>query len=436
MREIVTFCVGQAGAQVGDSIFTLLASESTLDFEGRTSTPTEVNDMLFEETYIGNYTPRVIFTDAEPAAVDSVILTSKIKRAYTEDFLITGQEDSQGCYARGKFATTKALLPTVCAQFRRALEQCEAISCIRLVSSVCGGTGSGFSTSLLILLDDIVCSIDKHLHSILPDPGIDTGTEICNAVLALGQTQPLHHIRLLYDNSSLSHRLSPIFPRSMSPTFSDLNNLVAMVHSHLSIDTKKTAGEMDVSHLSRNLICYPEIKMVAPALAPLLKRDSRLEMNAFGMTSELFQPNQEFCALDTSIGSYFTAWVLYRGDFNAWEIHQTKGQILNPRHELDIEFKAWIPHFMKIGLVTDKPQFAGEYIKSSEKSMLKISNHSNIVDVTDAILAQFEKILDSRAFVFWYSSFGQEDHELVEAAEVLTGINELIRSLAKDSTQE
>lgn len=78
-------------------------------------------------------------------------------------------------YARGKFATAKAILPRVCAQFRRALEQCEGISVIRILvsppkllnsmmfyeHSVGGGTGSGFSTALLCFLDDIVSNVDR-----------------------------------------------------------------------------------------------------------------------------------------------------------------------------------------------------------------------------------------------------------------------------------
>lgn len=102
----------------------------------------------------------------------------------------------------------------------------------------------------------------------------------------------------------------------------DFEMLPSMVLSNLSIHSSKTGGEMDMNQIARNLICYPRIKMVSAAFAPFLQQNSQFEMNAFAMTSEIFQPGQECCALDTSSGAYFTAWLQYRGDFNPWNIYQ------------------------------------------------------------------------------------------------------------------
>lgn len=84
---------------------------------------------------------------------------------------------------------------------------------------------------------------------------------------------------------------------------------------------------------------------------------------------------------------------------------------------MDIQFKSWIPHFIKQGLVKDAMEYPKEFPNKSKRSILKISNHTNmsvrylsIVEsiefiwfekVTDVIISAYTKMLDSRAFLFW-----------------------------------
>ena len=94
MREIVSIFVGQAGCSIGDSMMTLLAKESGLDAIGLPDSADDVNTSIFTETSSGTFAPRCVFLDSEPTAIDEIYMKSSIKQAYTQEFMMTGDEDA------------------------------------------------------------------------------------------------------------------------------------------------------------------------------------------------------------------------------------------------------------------------------------------------------------------------------------------------------
>ena len=101
----------------------------------------------------------------------------------------------KGCFAYAKFQSSKLLLPKFICSFRRALEECSGIICLRLVSSLAGGTGSGCGTTALYVMDDVIPKTPKHLHSVLPSKSTEPSPlGVYNSIIALAQQETLHNM--------------------------------------------------------------------------------------------------------------------------------------------------------------------------------------------------------------------------------------------------
>ena len=66
MRNIINVHVGQAGVQIGHSVWEQLCQEHSIDSRGRITEgqQSEGVDTMFLETMDGHYRPRAVFVDA------------------------------------------------------------------------------------------------------------------------------------------------------------------------------------------------------------------------------------------------------------------------------------------------------------------------------------------------------------------------------------
>ena len=95
VREIVTMNLGQAGVQIANSAWEILAQDRGLDSMGVLNEEKDRGDLpLFAQRSNGRYSPRTIFVDAEPGAIEETILTSRIKQMYFSECLVRGDGDS------------------------------------------------------------------------------------------------------------------------------------------------------------------------------------------------------------------------------------------------------------------------------------------------------------------------------------------------------
>jgi ferritin len=64
----------------------------------------------------------------------------------------------------------------------------------------------------------------------------------------------------------------------------------------------------------------------------------------------------------------------------------------------------------------------GCWYRSMEKSVLKVSNHSDISSTLQSILDQYSKLFNARHFVQWYVHEGMEEGEFADAGEAMANI--------------
>lgn len=165
--------VGQAGVQIGDTIWELYRLEHSIDADG---TAKEITDTgaFFSETDNGKFVPHSIFIDLEPTVIGE-IRTGVHKNFYHPETMITGKEDAANNYARGHYTVGKEIVDRVLGQMRKQIEKFSSLQGFLLFNSFGGGTGSGFTALLLERLQSDYAKALNLQFSVYPAPMISTG---------------------------------------------------------------------------------------------------------------------------------------------------------------------------------------------------------------------------------------------------------------------
>lgn len=87
-REVMSIHVGQAGVQIGDTIWELYRQEHDVNADGTVNKTTDTG-AFFTATENGKFVPHSIFVDLEPTVIDE-IRTSAHKTFYHPETMIYG----------------------------------------------------------------------------------------------------------------------------------------------------------------------------------------------------------------------------------------------------------------------------------------------------------------------------------------------------------
>eukprot|EP01084_Bolivina_argentea_P291204 500475_1 len=159
VREIVTLNVGQAGVQLGETIWQQYNLEHNINTEGIIKTvPSNTQFHTFYESNMKHtYTPRTLMIDLDTEAIDN-LQTSKYYQLYPAEYLISGNESANGCFARGYYSLGATMIDTVSNALRLITEECDNLQGFIMNHSVGGGTGSGYGS---LILDHISVNYNK-----------------------------------------------------------------------------------------------------------------------------------------------------------------------------------------------------------------------------------------------------------------------------------
>merc|ERR1712146_548454 len=197
--------------------------------------------------------------------------------------------------------------------------------------------------------DRVMCTF-----SVFPSPKVsDTVVEPYNCVLSVHQLVEnsdetmLIHGEALYDICFRTLKLT-------TPTFGDLNHLVAAVMSATTC-CLRFPGQLncDLRKLAVNMIPFPRLHFFMIGFAPLTSRGSRQyrALTVPELTQQMFDAKNMMCAAAPRHGRYLTAAVMFRGRMSAKEVDE---QMLNVQNKNSSYFVEWIPNNIKSS-VSDIP---------------------------------------------------------------------------------
>eukprot|EP01084_Bolivina_argentea_P213535 362623_1 len=151
VREVVSLNIGQAGIQLGQTVWEQYCKEHDIDVNGKrkdTVDKQESFQCFYQETDDKNYIPRNLMVDLEPNVIDD-IKQSKYGGIFNNEFLLNGNEDAANVWARGYYTVGAEMIDSVDEKLRKLIDSCDNLQGFIMNHSISGGTGSGLGSLIL-----------------------------------------------------------------------------------------------------------------------------------------------------------------------------------------------------------------------------------------------------------------------------------------------
>jgi tubulin alpha len=377
------------------------------------------------------YVPRAVFIDLEPTVIDE-IRTGTYRSLFHPDKLLNGKEDAANNYSRGYFTVGKEMLEPVCDAIRKSANECNSLNGFFIVHSFGGGTGSGFASLLMERLSHDYTKKSTLELPIYPSPHMSTAmVEPYNAMFCTNTGLEFSDCAFLVDNEAIYD----ICARNLniqSPTYTNLNRLIAQVVSSLTCSLRFRNGglNMDLSEFQTNLVPYPRIHFPVATFAPIIgmEKVAHEENTVFSITRQCFDLQNQMIRCDDTEQVYMACSMMYRGDVCPKDVNAAINFV---KGQKDIKFVDWCPTGFKIGINNQPSQVVpGADLAALSRSVCMMSNTSGIAKAWSSLAAKFDMMYSRHAFVHHFVSEGLEENEMVEArenmAQLIMDYNEII----------
>ena len=252
MREVVSIHVGQAGIQMGQSLWELYTAEHNLWAEGipltAASPLSESVNGLFYESSRGRYRPRAIFADCDPDALNSLRSTPFGQSCVSADRIFNSKCSGASNFARGFHnresveSTTDQTEEGVQNLIRGELERCDAPAAVHFVHSGSGGAGGGLTFRLSRACTLLAASVPQHAFTLMPSPSLYSNiVEVHNFFLSFNEFHAVAQMQYLFDNEAL-YDVVRRYKGIEFPSFDDVNEVIARVISSTTAGSRFPAS--------------------------------------------------------------------------------------------------------------------------------------------------------------------------------------------------
>eukprot|EP01083_Nonionella_stella_P062143 161656_1 len=427
VREVLSINIGQAGIQLGQSVWEQYCTEHKIHKNGSKSDEKESNNdsfhCFYQETSGGMYVPRNLMIDLEPNVIDDV-KNSAYCAIFDETFLLSGNEDAANNFARGHYTVGRDIMDKVNDKIRKLVDQCDNVQGFLINHSVGGGTGSGLGSLILEKIAVHYRRKSKIGFEIYPSPTISTCVvEPYNGLLTTHWLLDHTEVSLVLDNEALydiCHKCLDI----ERPSYDNLNRLITKIISSMTASLR-FGGELnvDLSEFQTNLVPFPRLHFMMSSMAPIVTPDKMVTAatDVRAISEACFAPSNLFTKLsdfDVDEDKYMAVSINYRGDVKAKEASASARWLKENKKMSLVE---WCPTGFKIGLNNTPPAVVeNDDIAPSARTCVMIGNNTAINRVfSERLVKKYDMMYSQRAFVHWYVGEGMEEGEFAEAREDL-----------------
>lgn len=284
--------------------------------------------------------------------------------------------------------------------------------------SLGGGTGSGFTSLLMELLEDNYKKKVKLEVGVLPSPNLSSAVvEPYNALLSTHAVMDQSDCCFIIDNEAI-FKICRNKLNILRPTFININRLIAQVISSVTASLRFTSYlNVSLKDLQTNLVPFPRIHYPLISYSPMTSFDNARsqQYTAQILASECFEPRNQMISVDPRCGKYMAVCMLFRGHVHPKDINQA---ILSLKRKKCVKFVKWCPTGFKVGINNSPPTMMMESdLASAPISCCMLSNSTAIADAWYRIGTKFDLMYKRKAFVHWYQKEGLFMDEFEHARE-------------------
>lgn len=374
MKSIISLHLGAAGLGLAPSMWDLLAAELQAEEVSR----------VFSESSKGERQPRAVLVDLDldykPAILRNPLLC---KVPYFATAQGTGGYSMNAHYCIGKEVVEECL-----DGLRRSMEEADTVDGLVMLSSLNGGTGSGF-TNLLLDRPEIIDIRSKMYILVLPT--CDSVVEPYNFVLTAGNLAEKADIIVCYDNKDTG---KVALSMGMEGGLAGVNSVIAQSLSHLY--SQKDDFPRSISALASS-VTTQSLKFVAPSVSLGLENGFNPETDVTRLEAALSQG----CCCSPTTKSSQSGYLQFRGNWSFASAHDYLG-----RSNRVCDFSLY---------THARPQWQAWQAQSH--SLLQLQAEPSFKLRLKRIARHFDLLYTKRSHVHWYMGLGMSEGEFSYARE-------------------
>jgi len=411
MRELVHVQLGQCGNQIGAKFWETICDEHGLNQRGEYVGDNDLQldriNVYYNQNQAGNYKPRAILVDLERPTIDS-ICAGQFGHLFKPENILCGEGGAGNNWAKGFYSEGGEMIDGVLDKVRKEAEMAECLQGFQICHSLGGGTGSGMGSMLVMKLHEEYADRVIETFSVVPSSKVsDSVVEPYNAVLSMNMLLDHAGIVCLVDNEAL-YDICYRTQKISTPTYGDLNHLVASVMSGLTC-CMRFPGLLngDLRTLAVNMVPFPRLHFFMCGYSPIMARGApgQRAMTVPELTQQIFDAKNMMCAVDPRHGRYLTSMAVFRGAVSTREVDE---QMLNVQNKNSANFVEWIPNCISTSVCDVAP-------RGQKMAVAFAGNCTAIQGMFRRVLGFYEGLLRRKSFMHWYTGEGMDEAEFIEA---------------------
>ena len=426
-NEIVNVCVGQAGISMGNEFYSTIMSEHKIDNQGKFIGNKDADQLLmsksncfFKYRYKYNhYAPRCLFFDLECKSIDSVRSSFIGSLIDYENFVYSGCGGGVVNWAKGHYTEGAEIIDACMESVRNEAEICDNLQGFMLFHSICGGTGGGLGTLLLLKIRDNWPAQQTYAYSVFPSKtghgNINNNFEIYNSVLSIHQLLENTDLNFQLDNGKILNQICAKKCNLKQPTYDDINWIISLLISGAT-SSFRFISEPNLCSTMIGLhhyhVPFPRLHFLSISNSPYF---GKIKYKYNDKIDEILNNTldiKDTSDIDIEKGKILSLNTFYRGnDENALN----KMNEYNKKNEEKIgdDFVEWLPGCCSSCYVLDGNNKC--YEKYTPLLITSLIHSTGMRFNWKWISKEYKKMYQRKAFLHWYKGEGMDEMEFVEA---------------------